>query len=301
MGSMTIVAFKRTESNPLDKRDLRENKVRDKIWLKTSRRMSWSELRKTPPVPQWNQEHPTEPGFYLDFIDPTHKTRLTWELEAEYVPIKGGQIDANPLARKPIITFDSSLIDQPTLFDAEGRPIVNTSGEFITGVIEKIPIVDYTVKMNLPADPRWLLTHIGGVNKDTLKIRGIQWKPRTLLLAGVGAGEFIIENRVEYCEYTLKIMGDPRTWTQPVWNRGTVELREDKAYKAVYGKTRYYQVPIKTGDPPEFVDEPVPLDRNGRVIAEWLTPGEKPADTSKLITLYFDCQKEVAFSELKLG
>lgn len=298
---MTIVAFKVTSMDGTDRRDARENMVRDKIWLKTSRRMTWNELRRTPPVPQWSQEHSREPGFYLDFIDPKHVTRLTWELEAQYIPIKGGQIDANPLARKPIITFDSSLVDQPTLFDAKKRPITNTAGEFITGVVEKIPIVDYTVKMNLSADPRWLQTHVGGVNKDSMRLRGLNWMPRTLLLAGVGGGEFITENRVEYAEYTLKILADPRTWTQPVWNRGTVELKEDKAYKAVYGKTRYYQVPIKTGDPPEFVEEPVPLDKDGKVIQEWLKPGEQPADTSKLITLYFDCQKEVAFSELKLG
>jgi hypothetical protein len=296
-----IIAYKTTSMDVQDQRDLRENKIRDKIFLKTSRRMTWSELRRMAPVPQWNQEHPREAGFYLDFIKPEHTHRLIWTLDAEYTPIKGGQIDANPLARPAVITFDSTLVDQPTLFDAEGRPIVNTAGEFITGMIAKIPLVDYTAKLNLASDPRWLQTHIGRLNKDTIKLRGLTWAPKTLLLAGVAGGEFVTENRVEYAEYTLKILADPRTWTQQVWNRGTVELFEDKAYKAVTGKVRYYQKAIKQGDPPEFVSEPVPLTREGKLIKEWLNPGEQPADQSKLVTLEFDCQALVSFAELRLS
>lgn len=296
-----IIAYKTTTMDVEDQRDLRENKVRDKIFLKTSRRMTWSELRRMPPVPQWNQEHPREPGFYLDYIKPAHTHRLIWQLEAEYTAIKGGQIDANPLARRPVTTFDSSLIDEKTLFDADGNPIVNTAGEFITGVVQKIAIVDYTVKMNLGSDPKWLQTHLGRLNRDPITLRGLTWAPKTLLLSGVSAGEFVTENRVEYAEYTLKIMADPRTWTQTVWNRGTVELVEDKAYKAVTGKVRYFQKPIKQGDPPEFVSEPVPLTRDGKVIKEWLNPGEQPADLSKLVTLNFDCQPLVPFAELRLS
>lgn len=293
----TILEYRVTGVEIEDRREIAENLVRDKIFVKTSDRVTWDQLRRMREIPKWNDPHPREPGFWLDFIKPNQTSRLCWELEAEYTPVKAGQQDANPLSRPAVITFESSLIEQPTFFDNKKRLITNTAGELMTGVIEQIPIIDYSVRKNLASDPQWLQTHIGGVNKDTIKIRGLTWQPRTLLLGGVSGGEFTTENRQEFSPYGLKILGDPRTWSAKVWNRGTVYLKQEEDRT---GKKVYRQVRIQTGDPPEDVSEPVPLDLNGQPLQDYLQKSETPVDPSKLIILTFHVQKEVSFAELPL-
>jgi len=300
---MSIVAYRWYETEIDDQREITENKIRNKIMVKTSRRLPWSQLRLIRPIPQWNDEHPNEPGFWLDFVKPVHKSRLIWELEAEYTPFKGDQKDPNPLQREAEITFDVSLVEQPTLFDWKNRPMNNTAGEFIEGITAQIPIVDYSVTKNLPNDPVWLLTHLGGVNEEEVTLRGLRWPAKTLLLAGVSAGKIVTEDKVKYSEYKLKILADIRTWQARVWNRGTVQLAEIE-YTDSNGakKKKLIQVPIKTGDPPEYIDEPVPLDEKGKAIQDYLQQDkERPIKVDKLIPLSFDVQKIVAFNKLPLA
>ena len=300
---MSIVAYRWYETEIDDQREITENKIRNKIMVKTSRRLPWSQLRLIRPIPQWNDEHPNEPGFWLDFVKPVHKSRLIWELEAEYTPFKGDQKDPNPLQREAEITFDVSLVEQPTLFDWKNRPMNNTAGEFIEGITAQIPIVDYSVTKNLPNDPVWLRTHLGGVNEEEVTLRGLRWPAKTLLLAGVSAGKIVTEDKVKYSEYKLKILADIRTWQARVWNRGTVQLAEIE-YTDSNGakKKKLIQVPIKTGDPPEYIDEPVPLDEKGKAIQDYLQQDkERPIKVDKLIPLSFDVQKIVAFNKLPLA
>ena len=61
-------------------------------------------------------------------------------------------------------------------------------------------------------------------------------------------------------------------------------------------------MPIKTGDPPEYIDEPVPLDEKGKAIQDYLQQDkERPIKVDKLIPLSFDVQKIVAFNKLPLA
>lgn len=301
MGS--IVEYSRSVSKIEDNRDISQNKIIDTITVKTSDRFNWTTLRRMAPVPQWNQSHPDEPGFYLDFITPSRGAGgLVWTLEAEYGIMKGSQDDPNPLQRKAKISGRTSLIEQPTFFDAKGSPIVNTAGEFIPGVMQTFATVEYSVTKNLAADPAWLQTHLGALNQDAIKIRGLVWQPKTLMLGAVSFGEFIEEERATYSEYQLTIMADPRKWTHELWNVGTVELVQVRRLVAqpggekVTSKMVWVQQPIKRGDPPENVEEPVPLDENGRAIGDYLdSPGDKPVKPGTLKKLYFDTQKILNF------
>lgn len=304
----TITQFRWHEMEVEDKRDITANTIRNKIVLKTSERVTWTQLRTMQPVPRFNDEHPKEPGFYLDYIKPTHKSRHYWELETEYTPVKAGQIDPDPLKRDVVITYTTSLVEQASLFDRKGRPTVNRAGEFIQGLIKQVPIMEYTFVKNLPEDPKWLQTHLGAVNSDAIKLRGLLWEPKTLLLSAVQGGEITTENRSKFAPITGTIMADPRGWTQEVWNLGTVQLKEETikvddpstksgiAYKKVWR-----QVPITIGSPAEPVTEPVPLDEYGRAIVDSLDKSTtEPMKKGRLITLKFEMQDERPFAELPL-
>lgn len=296
----TITHFRWYETEYEDPRDSREAIVRSKIKLRTNERVNWTTLRGLRPVPRWNDEHPTEKGFYLEFVRPTHKSRLIWELEAEYTPIKGGQIDPNPLSRPVVLTYSSSLVELPTLRDNKGRPTVNRAGEFIQGLVVQRPIIEYKFVKNLPGDPRWLQTHLGAVNSDVIRLRNLTWEPRTLLLSAVEGDDFLTENRQTYTPTTGTILADPLTWSSEVWNTGTYQLQQEM--RTIAGKDRLVYVPVpildKQGDP---ISEPVPLDEDGQQISDaWQPSRTEPLKKQRLISLRFDLQAEQPFSELPL-
>jgi hypothetical protein len=297
----TITHFRWYETEYEDPRDSREAIVRNKIKLKTSERVTWTALRLMSPVPGWGDEHPKEKGFYLDFVRPVHKSKHIWELEAEYSPIKAGQIDPSPLARPVVITYTSSLIEMPTQRDNKGRPMVNRAGELLQGIMLQRPILEYKFVKNLPSDPKWITTHLGAVNSDTIRLRGLNWAPRTLLLSAVEGGEFVTENRQSYTATTGTILADPLTWTQEFFNMGTVQLEQQP--RMIKGKEKlvWVQVPIMEGDPKEHISDPVPLDEDGVMISDaWEPSRTEPLKKQKLITLKFDVQPEKPFSELPL-
>lgn len=299
---MTILYYATESMEVEDKRDIRENLIRERIVLRTAGRYTWDRLRLTPPIPQWGEPHPTEPGFYLEYVKPNHVSRLKWEIEAEYTPYKGGQIDPNPLQREAKITFETSLVEQPTLFDFEGRPITTTAGEFIEGIVQQVPLVDYTVVKNLGSDPDWLQTHLGAINDAPVKLRGLTWPRYTLILAAVSGGEIVTENRTKYSEYSLKILADPRTWLIDVWNRGTVELVQID-HPSLIGKKIWVQrkIIIGRGETRGPVEEPYPLDKNGRAIRGHLNPGENVIQPAELVKLRFQVQPPKPFSKLPLA
>lgn len=279
-----------------DSRTISDNEIVDKIKVKTSQRVNWTTLRRMAPIPQWNNPHPREPGFYLDIINPNQVSRLVWELDAEYTIFKGGQQNPNPLSRDAEISGKSSLIEQPTFFDWKGRPIVTRAGEFIPGVMQSIPITEYTVNKNLGSDPAWLMTHVGAINSDAVRIRGLTWPAKTLMLGAVSFGAFKTEERATYSEYSLTLMADPRTWTHELWNIGTVELYEVDVH--INGKIRtiWRQRPITAGSPPVPVESPVPLTEKGQQIVDYLDSGSgEPMKSGVLRKLYYDTQKVVAF------
>lgn len=280
-----------------------ENSVRNTLKIITTERVRWSWIEAQSFFPRFNAEHFEEPGYFLDSWKPNQTQGCIWEVELEYVPFKAERVDPNPLARIAEITFDTSLVEQPANRTWEGRPTVTTAGEPILGVMQQIPLVEYTVQKNLASDPSWLQSHLGAVNADPIQLRGLTWAPKTLLLASCSGGKFTTENRATYAPYTLKLMADYRTWTQEVWNQGTVQLKkvwrtydDPNTKSGLAHKQVWVQVPIETGDPPEPVTDPVPIDINGVAIIDYLQKDQKqPIRPDALIKLYFETQKCLPF------
>lgn len=295
-----IQVFRWYETDAVDDvSDPQGNSVTSRVKLRTDVRLSWTQLRRLRPLPRAGEEHPNEPGFYYKKATPKQLHKRVWEVELEYVPFQLEEEDKNPLKRKPKISFDSASIEIPADRDNKGRMVCSTAGEPLLGIMRQIPTIDYTINVNLPSDARWLQTHLLAVNKDAVTLRGLTWKPKTLLFASVSAGEFQKENKVDFTPYTLKIMANELTWTQEVFNTGTLQLEEYEIQRN--GKTlkRYRQVKILEGSPAEPVSEPKPLDEKGRYIDDSLQPKrDEPVKKSKLISLKFDIQPELPFNNV---
>lgn len=294
----TITEYARPQSKMKAGRDRDQNYVRDTVNLKTSDRVSFYQLLNMRPLPKFGDEHDREIGFYLDSIEPTlHAGGLHWKLELEFTPYKGKQLDPDPIARPADITLNTSLVEEPTYEDGKGNPTVNTAGQLINGIIRHVPLIEYTVKKNLATDPAWLQTHLGTVNQDVVTLRGRKWEPKTLMLMAASGGSYTTEYRTTFTEFTLTLMADARTWSQEVWNRGTVYLVE--TYQVIRGVPRsvWAQKKILQGSPPAPVDEPVFLDIDGQPILDHLKQTEgQNVDVSRVIKLNFLTQKEKTFS-----
>ena len=301
---MAVTRFWISKTEVKDDNDRATNFVRETLHVITSEKTSWTRLSRESVIPRHGSEHPKEPGFFLESMEPSHVKIFEWEVKLEYVPFKEEQVDANPLARPAVITWSTSLIDTPVSRDSEGRFIGSAAGELITGVMQKVPLVEYSVKKNLAKDPDWIQTHFGAVNADRVRLRNRDWDPKTLLLISGSGGEFQNENKQDFFELSFSLLADARGWTVQVWNKGTVRLErvsrliaKVRGDKLVWSRVNtWVQVPIMVGTPPQATEEPVFLDRDGQEVAEHLQPGVAGGvDVSKVISLDFQVQPILKF------
>lgn len=301
-----VLKIWKIEHKPSERREGNDT-LKAKYAVKVDDIVSWTWLRRQTLIPKINDEHPTEPGLFLESIDPEQKRPLFWELDCSYSVFEQQEQEKNPLDRPATVTIDSQLVEQATLFDAEGRPITNTAGEFIPGLSLKVPLLEYKVVKNIGSDPPWIETHVGSINKDPVILRGRTRPPKTLFLASFGASEVRTENRQRFSEYSLTLLYDRRGWTEEIWNRGTVHLQKKTFTKWKFDRqgndistlvSRWVQVPIRDAEN-EKVTEPVALDLFGQPVQDFKEP-DTPIDPSKLITLKIDLYNKQRFADLPL-
>ncbi len=275
--------------------DQTQGRIRDLVRIKTSSISTWDQIYNSGFVPKHWAVHATEFGYGLNNWNPKHVKPLIWECEAEYLPIS----ELNPIKRPPRISFDGTLIEQPTFKDNKGYLTTNTAGELFTGIIKQVPIMDYSVRFNVASDEPWMQNYLGAVNSDSVRIRGLLWKPRQVLVGGITGSEPTNSNGIIYSEYSLRLMANPDGWSQEVLNRGTVELqpeykfsRQDEAGTPINAQLTGNKIQVKLD-----VEEPVPLDLEGRRIPNWLASNIL---LSRLVTRTFHIQGELPFSKLPL-
>lgn len=288
-----------------DLQDPREGlkRLREKLLVVTDRKYSWTRLRTARSIPQEGQLHATEAGMYVEARNPKRsKSGTVWYIDIDYTSVVGEVLDPSPLARPAVVTWSSQTLEVPSLFDRKGRPTTNTAGEFLPGLVRRIPLIEYRIRKNSATDPDWIDTHIESTNSDPVKLRGKVRPPMTLVLASASAGEFQVENDQRFTELEMTIIYNPLGWSEEVWNLGRAELQQlERTYFDAAGnrKTKkvWVQVPIVTGKPAKPIEEDVPLDINGRAILDHMQPGtEHPIDPTKLVTLKFEMQNQLPFN-----
>lgn len=298
---MKIIRRATLEQDIQDPRDGLK-RIREKILIVTDKRVPWTTVRTNPAIPQPGQEHPTERGMFVEDRNPKRGRATVWYIEVEYTSLENSKVDINPLSRPAVITWSTSELQIPTLTDRLGRPITTTAGEFIPGLTKTITIVEYRVRKNVATDPDWLDTHLHTLNQDAIQIRGKVRRPLTLVLAAASGGEYQVENRQRYFELDYTLIYNPIGWVEDIWNLGTMELVDQEVRVEVSPRVFETRIvkglsPIKVGTPAKPVDEPVPLDINGKAIVDHLTPGsEHPMDPRKLVTLRIEIDDHRTFS-----
>lgn len=276
-----------------------EDSLTEKHVVVTDEPVSIEWISRHPDTPKLNTEYRRHPGFWFDSITPKRTAKLVWEIDVHATTYQAQQIPESPLDEPARITLDSEVISEPTLFDHKGNPCTTTAGEWLAGITTERATWVYKVSKNVGSDPAWLDDYACAINSDAIRIRGRIRAAKTLMLRRLSMSEYQIKNRVSFSILSFELHFRPETWVQEKWNAGTLELFPTE----IAGKKVWQQRPIMTtGEVPRRVENPVPLDRRGKIIPGVLDPsGEIPLDTSKLLKLKFQTQLEKPFRILPLN
>ena len=144
-----------------------------------------------------------------------------------------------------IIAADSSTLIMNTANDVPIPPLTTTIRQSV-----------YTVRWNSPTIPAWLTEEKKYINTNRFNIRGTTWPAKTLKIDATSFGDELWHQGQRYFPLSATIIGDLRKHIRHVLNDGLYELD-----RSLTKKQR-----CMIGDEP--VNQPVPLDINGRQILE---------------------------------
>jgi hypothetical protein len=280
-----------------------DDSITEKHVVITSEPVTLEWISRHQRTPKLNTEYLSHPGFWFDSIRPRRVGKLEWHIDIRASRFSFPPRPDDPLEQPADIVLDSELLTEPTLFDNEGRPITNTSGEWIAGVTTDRMVFTYRVSKNVASDPLFLDTYGCALNADPVRLRGRLRAPLTLQARRFALGPYLEKNRVRYCVLSFELHYRPDTWIQNKWNVGTLEAvpyfdSYDSNGKGI-GRRKYRQVPIKAGSPARPIENAVPLDKEGRVVPGVLDPtGATPIDFSKMIKLDINTQKVLPFNNV---
>lgn len=234
--------------------------------------------------------HPHWPGAFA--TSPSARARFNgrvWEATVPYsTELPEQRFDPNPLARPAIVTWNSQTESIPTVFDADGKPMVNTAGELLIGEERRRTLWEIQVQKNVVRVPRWVKGFQNCTNQDAVRLDGETFAPETLLLDRLTIGEVQQENNVRFRGLSMTLLFDEFTWVTERANRGFHELVTRRVILPgeFFGSDRLTLVPIRDADG-KMIDEPAFLDRRGQAYrdkhgnvrglsdsAEGLKPGE---------------------------
>lgn len=247
--------------------------------------------------PQLNWQHKDYPGYYWDTIRPKQVKRFVWEVDCIATPFQLLEWVENPLDRRPVVTYDGSLVVEPTNFDSAGYPICTAAGELIGGVERQRPIRVYHVTKNYASDPEWADSYLGAVNSDAVTIRGHVRKAGTLLLSNQNGGAYVTENQVKFFPFSFDLLWDPLGHHVERWNKGTLQLVQ-RTKPGTNRKIWVQEKILTTTSPRQPVDEATWINKRGQVIEGLLNSEEnaKPYDLAKLVKLRWNVQAVLPFS-----
>lgn len=242
--------------------------------VRTYRRRFWalvtpgtpdSHVLTNPKLPKPFDPHPDDDEALVLDINLDRVDGRRFDVEVQYdSSVEKVERPENPLDRPARIAFTSVKERVAADKDRDGKPLVNTAGDLLTGIEKNRRLWRISIQKNVPAVPRWILDAGDVVNEDAVRLRGVEFPPETLVVDDISIPEPSIENKVEFIPLVLVLLYNKRTWVETALNFG---LREKAVLRdSNTGKTYEDLVPVMINGQP--TSEPVPLDEDGRAYRE---------------------------------
>ncbi len=216
--------------------------------------------------PSWSP-HPDVPLLYLQDRKPDQiklsrfwEVKLVWSNELQPSQQKKIEDQLNPLASPWRWTGGSRAEPEATVVDWEGNLILNTAGELMAPQQRPVSIIIHRAKRFFgPNLPQWLFNLVDSVNESAIKIKGIEYPPKTLLFANWSYDDESERVNTRITPVTVELHAKKDGWTKRIPSRGYREIPNANNPGGIEPT-----VPILVnGKPPR---EPVLLDANGVAI-----------------------------------
>jgi hypothetical protein len=214
--------------------------------------------------PEWSigGKHPTVPfARVADFSSKQAGNSWVYEVVVRYERLPSER--RKPLEQRAVITMRSELVEEPVYLDEDDKPLLNTAGELLLGVTDEAVHWVFSVTVNLPGYPKWLLEYPGAVNLDAVRLRGLTIAPGHLRMTGLQLGDLQEEDEQQFYTLSAELKFVPGGWSKRVLNRGLYEL----VTRTVSRNGEPVEVTVRErckDDDGEPEEEPVFLDRQGR-------------------------------------
>lgn len=212
--------------------------------------------------------------------------------------------EPDPLKRPAIIDITTEIEEAETFRDGKGRIRINTAGDIQVGTTYKA-IQTISIQKNVPTVPKWFHEFPGSVNKSSVEIDGITYKPRTLLLGASARPNRILENKKWYYPITFQLRHDKETHDifepsmgfhelVPSLTPAQVSANKEQGLPAdvVYIKKR---ITLPPGDP---AADPQYLDKDGRHILLEPDKVRGGLDTSRIYIIRRNDYREEDLNQL---
>lgn len=172
----------------------------------------------------------------------------------------------SPLSKPPVISLRSATIQEPTLYDVDDNPILNTAGDFIVGLTRPVPVWVISIEMNVTRVPAWVLEMGDAVNIGSIRLRGVDWPDGKLKLTTINIPDSETDEGTgdTFIPMSLEVQYNRNGWDVRVPNKGLYELIEES--DGAFGDSE--EVTIKkiriTSSDGTPVSQPVALNEDGR-------------------------------------
>lgn len=244
---------------------------------------------------QYGQRHPDDASYTVTSNEAIRREQAdVWDVTVTYQQLTA----ENPLNEPAKVKARSQDDKRAALYDADGKPYLNTAGDFLEPVEEDEAIWVYSVTKNVASVPAWFDSYPNRVNDDAVRLMGRLREAGTLKLKGGSIDEADYQGQTYYV-LSFELWWRLDGWEAKVVNRGynqLVEITENPPWLAPLGqqvtkpKTRLVRQPILiNGQPPR---EPQALDNDGK----WI---ENPTPED-IVLLSFKPKPWLPFSVLPL-
>lgn len=176
---------------------------------------------------RWEQ-HPEDPRAFCVSRTVDHgKGPKQFLGEAFYTTDVFSPIE-NPLERPAEIDWVSVEYAEARLTDLRGRPLVNTAGEPLEGILIESPGLVANITVNVPDKPVWFRRYINAVNGAAYFLDGESFPAGELRIKSLGCAPRRTEQGFTFRELKMELQSREGGWQRRVLNRGFYEIADEE-------------------------------------------------------------------------
>lgn len=158
--------------------------------------------------------------------DQLEDAQHVWHVKAEYSTSLQTREDAEALSQRVRGGMQSASMEIPAWYDARGYPLVNTAGDFYSGLTRRQRLRTVPCTFNFTSIPNWFFELSDTINAAAVTIHGVTYPPGTCMLTDIDMPDEPQRDKAGtlYWPVTYRITINPSGYYILLPNKGVHEL-----------------------------------------------------------------------------